>query len=147
MTKRHPDNGKEFLTHHPDCCRHDHYERLHLSQMTHIPLHPALDARRHLTRTANHIRNQARSIFNPRKYLYNIAIALDETLNAILTGDPSETISSRLGKLRARYHGTIPWKYWYARILAATLDAIDPGHCDDSIDPHTGHNNSFDHRR
>lgn len=34
------------------------------------------------------------------KYLKNALIALDQLVNAILGGDPDETISSRLGKRR-----------------------------------------------
>lgn len=33
-----------------------------------------------------------------KKYLYNILIGIDQLANAILGGDPDETISSRLGK-------------------------------------------------
>lgn len=33
-----------------------------------------------------------------KKYLYNILIGIDQLVNALLGGDPDETISSRLGK-------------------------------------------------
>lgn len=33
-----------------------------------------------------------------KKYFYNILIGIDQLVNAILGGDPDETISSRLGK-------------------------------------------------
>lgn len=35
-----------------------------------------------------------------RKYLLNVAIAVDQLLNTICGGDPDETISSRIGKRR-----------------------------------------------
>ena len=57
-----------------------------------------------------------------KQYLWNLIIALDQLGNALLGGDPDETISARLGRsqLRGSRYG-----HW----LAVLLDKIDPGHC------------------
>lgn len=54
-----------------------------------------------------------------RQYLRNIAVALDQLLNALLGGDPDETISSRAAKSLHR-------PYW--ALLALLLERIDRGH-------------------
>ncbi len=67
------------------------------------------------------------------KYIWNILIALDQLLNALLGGDPDETISSRIGKaLREGRAG------WFVRAIAWTLDKIDPHHCEDAIEEDEG---------
>lgn len=58
-----------------------------------------------------------------RRY-WNILIALDQTLNAYLGGDPAETVSSRAAK-QSHKRG---WKY-----LGRLLEKIDPGHMGRSI--------------
>jgi len=74
-----------------------------------------------------------------RKYLVNVLIGIDQLVNAILMGDPDETISSRMGKLiranRAR---------WYVRWLAWILDKIDPNHCIDAIEEDEGKDAIYD---
>ena len=57
-----------------------------------------------------------------RKYLVNLAIALDEFGNAFAGGDPRETISSRAAK--ARMQGR-KWAYW----LCAFLNIFQVHHC------------------
>ena len=42
------------------------------------------------------------------KYFLNILISLDQMGNTLLGGDPDETISSRLGKLKQKHGGQIP---------------------------------------
>ncbi len=54
-----------------------------------------------------------------RRYALNVLIALDQLANAILLGDPDETISSRA----AKHAHVCGWN-----ILGRILDAIDPGH-------------------
>jgi len=54
-----------------------------------------------------------------KQYIFNVLIAIDQLGNAILFGDPDETISSRAAK-RAHKRG------W--RILARILEAVDSGH-------------------
>ena len=74
----------------------------------------------------------------PTRYLYNLCYSIDQFCNTVLGGDPDETISSRLGKLRRRNLGVIPWSRPVSRAVAALLDALDPGHCNDSIEDDRG---------
>ena len=53
------------------------------------------------------------------RYLRNVLIAIDQLVNAILGGDPDETISSRVAKHRG--HGD------FGDYASQALDAIDPG--------------------
>ncbi len=70
-----------------------------------------------------------------KRYLHSILLALDQFANAIAFGDRDETISSRLGKIKAAHKGQIPWKHPLAKIIDRGLEWIDPGHSLDSIDP------------
>lgn len=72
------------------------------------------------------------------KYLLNVLIGLDQMGNAVAGGDPDETISSRLGKLRRRHGGTIPWYRPLSLSIDWWLDKIDPGHCLDAIEADEG---------
>lgn len=72
------------------------------------------------------------------KYLLNILIALDQFGNTLAGGDPDETISSRLGKLKVRYGGTIPWKRPLAKVIDWGLEKIDPNHSIDAIEEDEG---------
>ncbi len=60
------------------------------------------------------------------KYFWNNIIAVDQLANALLAGDPDETISSRAAK---HYDHKDGWGW-----LARTLDKIDPGHSAKSIE-------------
>ena len=62
---------------------------------------------------------------NYGKRLWNILIAIDQLGNAIIGGDPDETISRRA----ARFSHI---KGWY--ILGKFLDAIDPDHMQKSLE-------------
>ena len=64
------------------------------------------------------------------KYFWNILIAIDQLANAILAGNPDETISSRCGK-KVRDHGR---KYKLAYYLCRILHPIDKNHCFDAIE-------------
>lgn len=55
------------------------------------------------------------------RWVWNVLIALDQLGNAILFGDPDETISSRAAK---NMH------VWGWRQLGRFLEFIDPGHLD-----------------
>ena len=59
-----------------------------------------------------------------RSYVFNVALALDRLLNAILLGDPEETVSHRLARylVRSRNPSAL------ALTLAWVLELIDPGH-------------------
>ena len=72
------------------------------------------------------------------KWLLNILISIDQLGNTIAGGDPDETISSRLGKLKLRYDGRIPWKRPLSRIIDWGLDKIDPNHSIDAIEHDEG---------
>lgn len=67
------------------------------------------------------------------RYVRNVAIAFDRLANALLLGDPEETISTRLGKyMGPKTEDTcIPCRR-VARIICWVLGKIDPGHCRDS---------------
>lgn len=60
-----------------------------------------------------------------RKYFKNILIGFDNLVNALLLGDPDETLSSRAYKLR----DTWGWKHLYK-----LLERIDPNHGVDSVE-------------
>jgi hypothetical protein len=67
-----------------------------------------------------------------RRWIGNILVALDldQLANALLGGDPDETISSRVGK---RVHDQ-PWAYWLCRLF----HLFDRNHCDKSIERDRG---------
>ncbi|MDH4230284.1 MAG: hypothetical protein OEW11_11175 [Nitrospirota bacterium] len=69
-----------------------------------------------------------------RQYAWNILIASDQLGNALLGGDPDETISSRLGKMaRAGKH-----QNRFIRAVGRVLDRLDPGHLRKSIEDDEG---------
>lgn len=62
-------------------------------------------------------------------YVWNVLIGIDQLANAILGGDPDETISSRAAK---RSH------VWGWHVLGRLLEFIDPGHMKRAIEPDEG---------
>lgn len=72
-----------------------------------------------LTRKMNRLHN----------YGINVLVALDQLLNALLGGDPDETVSSRCARNRHKPG----WSQ-----LAAILEWIDPGHLDRALEPDEG---------
>jgi hypothetical protein len=66
-----------------------------------------------------------------KKYIWNILISFDQLLNTILTGDPDETLSSRVGK-RARKGDK------FSKCVCKVLDIIDKDHCEKSIERDRG---------
>lgn len=72
------------------------------------------------------------------KYIVNVLYAVDQLGNALSGGDPDETISSRLGKMKADYGGVIPWRFPLARIIDKVLNDIDPNHSIDAIEKDEG---------
>jgi len=64
------------------------------------------------------------------KYIWNILIAIDQFFNALLGGDPDETISSRAGKRK----DTQLW----AKCLCWLLNKLDTQHCKESIEEDEG---------
>ena len=71
-------------------------------------------------------------------WLYNLLISIDQLGNALLGGDPDETISSRLGKLKRRHGGTIPWSRPASKVIDRVLDWIEPNHSTLSIEENEG---------
>ena len=67
----------------------------------------------------------------PQEWMKNIAIGIDQLGNAILRGDPDETISSRSAK--ARNNGKI-----WGCVLCRLLDWLDPNHCNNSLEVDEG---------
>ena len=65
-----------------------------------------------------------------RKWIRNVFVAIDQLVNALLLGDPDETISSRLAKVRG--------KYWLADLVCKGIDFVDPNHCAESIEEDEG---------
>jgi len=63
-------------------------------------------------------------------YVWNLLISLDQFANAVLAGDPDETISSRCGK-------RIPICR-FCRAFCRIMDKIDPRHCHKSIEADEG---------
>ena len=72
------------------------------------------------------------------KWTLNILISIDQLGNTILGGDPDETISSRLGKLKTRHGGRIPWRRPLSKIIDYGLDKIDKDHSIDAIEEDEG---------
>tara|TARA_Y100000310_G_scaffold337230_1_gene423797 strand:- start:125 stop:385 length:261 start_codon:yes stop_codon:yes gene_type:complete len=73
-----------------------------------------------------------------KKYIFNVLLGLDQLGNAALGGDPDETISSRLGKLKRRHDGTLPWYRPISGLVDFLLDRIDPNHSIDAIEEDEG---------
>lgn len=65
------------------------------------------------------------------RFVFNVSVAWDQLLNALLLGYPDETISSRAGK--GRRAGK-----WYWKLLADILDFFDKNHAEDAIEDDEG---------
>lgn len=72
------------------------------------------------------------------KYFLNILISIDQLGNTFAGGDPDETISSRLGKIKRKHNGKIPWYKPMAKTICYLLCKVDPGHCIDAIEEDEG---------
>ena len=72
------------------------------------------------------------------KWFLNILISIDQFGNTITGGDPDETISSRLGKMKINHAGKIPWYRPLSKIIDYALDKIDPNHSIDAIEEDEG---------
>jgi len=73
-----------------------------------------------------------------KQWLLNVLISIDQFGNTITGGDPDETISSRLGKLKVKHGGKIPWTHPLAKIIDAGLEKIDFNHSIDAIEKDEG---------
>ena len=65
-----------------------------------------------------------------KRYFFNLLISIDQLFNAILFGDPDETLSSRFGKCNK----------WICRFICKILNKIDHRHCKNSIELDEGKN-------
>jgi len=72
------------------------------------------------------------------KWLLNILISIDQLGNTITGGDPDETISSRLGKMKVKHGGRIPWYRPLSKVVDFGLDKIEPNHSIDAIEKDEG---------
>jgi len=72
------------------------------------------------------------------KWILNIFISIDQLGNTITGGDPDETISSRLGKLKHKHAGVIPWYRPFSKLIDLGLDIIDKNHSMDAIETDEG---------
>jgi len=68
-----------------------------------------------------------------KKWIWNLAISLDQLVNTILGGDPDETLCSRAAKAKREN------KLW-GRLLCKIMDYFDKGHCENSIEKDEGSN-------
>ena len=69
-------------------------------------------------------------------YILNLAIGIDQLLNAILFGDPDETLSSRFGKWIRDEDGGV--RKWIAYAVCRTIHIFDKDHCVDAIENDEG---------
>lgn len=74
----------------------------------------------------------------PFRYIWNILIAIDQLGNALLAGDPDETMSSRFGKWLDEPRGT--WRWRIAYFICRLLHLLDKGHCEKTIELDEGAN-------
>ena len=74
------------------------------------------------------------------RYTLSVLMGLDQFCQVITSpimsgqvGDPDETISSRLGRMKLKYGGEIPWWRPLSKVIDMGLDRIDPNHSIDAI--------------
>ena len=72
------------------------------------------------------------------KYVMNVLISLDQLGNTIICGDPDETISSRVGKMKRKYEGHIPHSRFFPHLLDKILEKVDKNHVIDAIEEDEG---------
>lgn len=78
-----------------------------------------------------------------KKYFWNLLIGIDQLANTFAGGDPDETVSSRIGKIKRSHGGKIPWRHPFAKWLDMALETVDKGHSMDSIDDTEGNDQLF----
>lgn len=81
------------------------------------------------------------------KWFRNVLIGFDQFINTWIGGDPEETISSTIGKLKRAHGGKIPFReHWFVYLVDWGLEKIDPGHSIDSIDDDEGDDDLRTHK-
>jgi len=78
------------------------------------------------------------------RYCINVLLSLDQLLNSLLFGDPDETVSSRIGRIKVKWGGQVPFFRPVARLVDKILDRIDPGHSIDAIEDDEGEDGLID---
>jgi hypothetical protein len=78
------------------------------------------------------------------RYMLNVLLSLDQLGNSLLCGDPDETISSRIGRIKRKWNGRIPRWRVFTRVTDWALEKIDPGHSIDAIEDDEGGNGLAD---
>lgn len=72
-----------------------------------------------------------KTMFKPHtgvsRYALNVLIAIDQLVNAILFGDPDETLSSRIGKNAEKGHK-------FSIFMSKVLDWFEKDHCKKSME-------------
>jgi hypothetical protein len=81
------------------------------------------------------------------RYLKNLLLAIDQLANTIIAGDPDETISSRIGRIKRDFNGRIPWRRPVFRVTDRFLDGLDRNHSIDSIELDEGDAGCLDRPR
>jgi len=72
------------------------------------------------------------------KYILNVLIGLDQLGNALTGGDPDETVSSRIGKIKRRHGGSIPFYKPIPAVIDRFLELVDDNHSIDAIEEDEG---------
>jgi len=72
------------------------------------------------------------------RYVVNVFISLDQFLNVLLGGDPDETISSRIGKLKRDNGGRLPRWRILTRTTDRCLEFFDKDHTIEAIEEDEG---------
>jgi len=79
------------------------------------------------------------------QYLRNILITIDQALNVVFfLGDPDETVSSHIGRVKRDNGGRLPRYRVVMRALDWFLDWLDPNHSIDSIEEDEGRDSLLD---
>lgn len=81
-----------------------------------------------------------------KAYAYNLVLAISQLVNALLAGDPDESLSSRLGKVQRGDFGPVAAVVTFP--LRFLVDVVNYpisgwGHCARSIEPDEGSNDAF----
>ena len=63
-----------------------------------------------------------------KRYIWNLLIAIDQFFNALLLGDPDETMSSRMGK------HVVKNDCKFCNFICSLLNLIEKDHCIKSIE-------------
>jgi hypothetical protein len=70
---------------------------------------------------------------SPKKYFWDIIIAVDQLINTFFGGSPYETMSSRMGRNLVKGNkGKIAWRVKVCKILSI-IDPRKGNHCENSI--------------